>query len=88
MRTYSSDASPEIRDLLAQLALPPERTGPEAYRAAMTRLGELFVRVHAGRFTGIDQLLLICTNEDADYLARGALAGLEASGGPARLLLE
>jgi hypothetical protein len=82
MRIYSTDASPEVRDLLLQLTAPADQIGPDAYRAAMTRLGVLFVSLHPERFTGINRLLLICTNEDADYLARGVLAGLEARGGP------
>jgi hypothetical protein len=49
----------------------------------MTRLGEQFVRVHQDRFAGIKRLLLICTTEDADFLARGVLSGLETLGGPA-----
>lgn len=83
MRNYTQTASTGIRELLEQLTLPPERTGPDAYRAVMTRLGEEFVRVHFDRFIGIQQILLVCTNEDADYLGRGVLNGLAALGGPA-----
>lgn len=83
MRNHSPAASAEARELLDRLALPPDHTGPEAYRVAMTRLGELFVSIHAERFSGINRLLLVCTNEDADYLARGVLVGLDAGGGPA-----
>jgi hypothetical protein len=80
MRTHEPTASNTIRELLEQLRA--EHTGPDAYRTAMIRLGQEFVRVHAGRLTGIRQLLLICTNEDADYLGRGVLEGLAALGGP------
>ncbi len=86
MRRYQSAASPEIRELLTQLTLPAEQTGPDAYRAAMTRLGAEFVRVHFGRLAGIKRLLLVCTNEDADFLARGVLGGLEELGGPEALV--
>lgn len=82
MRTYEPAASDEIRELLAKLALPPERTRPDAYRTVMTRLGQELVRVQASQLVGIRQLLLVCTNEDADYLARGVLDGLAALGGP------
>jgi hypothetical protein len=83
MRTYRSATSDEIRELLTQLTLPPERTGPNEYRAAMTRLGEQFIWVFSDQLAGIKRLLLVCTNEDADYLARGVLNGLWARGAPA-----
>lgn len=81
MRTFEPTASQTIRDLLDQLRA--EHTGPDAYRMAMTRLGQELVRVHASQLAGLRQLMLICTNEDADYLARGVLDGLAALEGPA-----
>jgi hypothetical protein len=81
MRTWEPTASNTIRDLLEQLRA--EHTGPDAYRTAMTRLGQEFVRVHADRLAGIRQLMLICTSEDADSLARGVLDALATREGPA-----
>lgn len=83
MRTFLPSASDEVKRLLAQLAEPGDRVGPEAYRSAMGGLGEAFATAYRDRLTGVGRLLLICTNEDADFLARGVLRGLDAIGGVA-----
>lgn len=80
MRTLLPSASGEVQALLAQLAEPIERVDPPAYRAAMAALGGHFAVAYRDRLAGIEKLLLVCTNEDADFLARGVLSGLEALG--------
>ena len=83
MRNHLPTASTEIRELLVRLTQPPEQVGPPEYRDVMTRLGEQFVRAHEKALEGIQHLLLVCTSEDADFLARGVLNGLADLGGPA-----
>lgn len=78
MRTFGPSTTDEIKRLLGILVEPVE---PAAYRAAMTALGEQFVNVLRETLAGISRLLLVCTNEDADFLARGVLNGLNGMTG-------
>lgn len=48
----------------------------------MTNLGEQFGRSLNNLLTGVKNLLLVCTNEDADFLAQGVLRGLGSFQGP------
>jgi hypothetical protein len=75
MRTFSPHATPEVRDLLQRLA---DRVPPPEYREAMRELGGKLADVLALSLNASAPLLLICTNEDADFLARGVVDGLSA----------
>lgn len=63
----------------AQLSrLADKTTSPEAYKDAMTLLGECLGEVVASKILDSDSTLyLACTVEDADYLAKGMLTLLE-----------
>ena len=76
MRTLSPLANNEVKGLLDHLVDPA--TPPDEYRETMSRLGEQFGRSLVDELNGVRNLLLICTNEDADFLARGVLKGLES----------
>jgi len=75
-RILHTDTPHAAATLLDTLARPREQVDPVAYRAAMSGLGEQFAEMHVGKLAGIQSLLLVCTNEDADFLARGVLNGL------------
>lgn len=77
MRIYSSHVDDEVRDLLDGLIREPRPT-PEDYQQLMQDLGERLGALVAGRVSG--SVLLVCTNEDADFLARGVLQGLRSNG--------
>src|SRR5438045_1103118 len=79
-RTFTQYAANDTRDLLASLVI--ERTPVNDYRAAMRQLGQRIAtfaldlaqeaREHRG--------WVRCTVEDADFLARGIVEGLETEG--------
>jgi hypothetical protein len=50
-----------------------------AYRAAMVSLGGLLAQELVGALGDARHVLLVCTVEDADFLARGLITQLEAS---------
>ncbi|MEZ6140849.1 MAG: hypothetical protein R3B84_09785 [Zavarzinella sp.] len=79
MRTYSPLATDEVKILLDELV---GAALPDAYRRSMTQLGEAFGKSLNGTLSGIKHLLLICTNEDADFLARGVKDGIHSRKGP------
>jgi two-component system phosphate regulon response regulator PhoB len=79
MRTLSLLATDEVQGLLQRLVEP---ISSEEYRATMTNLGEQFGRSLDTLLSGVKNLLLVCTNEDADFLARGVLRGLGSFQGP------
>jgi hypothetical protein len=79
MRSFQPSATEEVRQLLDRLTDPAEP--PAVYRTAMSALGERFVNEYRADLAGIGRLLLVCTNEDADFLARGVLTGLSELGG-------
>lgn len=73
-----------VFDLLAEIADP--NTAVDAYRAAMTKLGRLLGEELAGRFPlRGSTVCIVFTVEDADFLARGLLAAIEAAGGKVSL---
>lgn len=77
MRVYSGDVTPQIRQWLERLAERPE---PGEYRVLMERLGEELGRLAAGRLQGMVSIMLVCSNEDADFLARGVMTSLNFHG--------
>jgi hypothetical protein len=76
-REYSEHASPEVQGQLQRLV---DRVPSREYRDAMGALGQALGRVVAGQLDPTASVLLICTNEDADFLARGTLDALKAGG--------
>lgn len=77
MRVYADVATSAVRAMLRQL-IEPRST--DEYRALMTRLGEELGALAGHRLRASDRIMLVCTNEDADFLAAGVLRGLERSG--------
>ncbi len=77
MRNFASLVTAEVRGDLDRLTRPAGEVGPLAYRESMARLGEGFVTAYADQLRDVGRLLLVCTNEDADFLARGVLDGLK-----------
>jgi uracil phosphoribosyltransferase len=62
------------------------RTAPAPYRAAMTELGRLLGEDIASRFSLHETTVCVAfTVEDADFLARGTIAAIEAAGAHASL---
>ena len=75
-RTYSDFNTDLLKAQLDQLA--DKTTAPDAYKEAMTLLGErLGEAVAAEILDRASTLYLACTVEDADYLAKGMLTTLE-----------
>lgn len=77
MRSYAEVATSAVREMLAQLI---ESRSTEDYRAMMTRLGEELGTLASHKLRASDRIMLVCTNEDADFLAKGVLRGLEQVG--------
>lgn len=77
MRTYADIATELVQRMLTRLT---ERPPPEEYRALMTSLGEALAVVVRQKVSESHRILLVCTNEDADFLARGVLQGLVGLG--------
>ncbi len=77
MRAFSPHATPAVRELLQRLA---DRAPPAEYRQTMLALGRDLGRIVADSLAPSAPLLLVCTNEDADFLARGVLETLQARG--------
>lgn len=79
MRTYTSFASGDTRQLLNMLLEPGSSHGD--YRDTMTALGRrLAQKIVATLSVGVAPVCVACTVEDADFLARGLLEELEHSG--------
>lgn len=77
-RTYSNFNTDFSKDQLARLA--DKNATPEAYKDAMTLLGERLGEAVLSKIEDSDSsLYLACTVEDADYLAKGMLVPLEKS---------
>ncbi len=77
-RTFTADANEHTRELIE--VLTNEATDPTSYRKVMHELGLALSAVLAKALaTGASpkEVCLACTVEDADYLARGLLEGLE-----------
>ncbi|MBY0231105.1 MAG: hypothetical protein K2W96_17610 [Gemmataceae bacterium] len=71
-RTFSPHATDAAKALLQRLA---DRAPVDEYREAMRGLGRELGGIVAGMI-GSMPALLICTNEDADFLAQGVLDGM------------
>ena len=83
MRMLTSSATSDAQRLLSVLA--DTRSSTEAYREAMLGLGGALGRTIAAENPSIrsQQVYLVCTVEDADFLARGMLSSLQEAGVPA-----
>lgn len=79
-RTYTQFSTPDTAKLLDVLI--DAGTSPTEYRAAMTRLGERMAKnvLSFKRAAPLGTVCVICTVEDADFLARGVVDGLLAEG--------
>lgn len=77
MRKFATDASPRAQELVNAL---PEEKDRNRYRQLMTDLGGELARVLSPQLPSKEDLVLICTNEDADFLARGLLEELQTGG--------
>lgn len=77
MREYHKFVTPGIRLMLEGLL---HKSAPEEYRRLMTDLGAELAHGLILRLGRNDRILLICTNEDADFLAKGMLEALEQCG--------
>lgn len=87
-REFTSHISEAAEGLLATLV--DERASPAAYQAAMTGLGKQLAEKIVTSTPSVKSrpICVACTVEDADFLARGILEGLEMSGvSPAALNL-
>jgi len=83
MRTYTQFVSTGARHLLEVLI--DEHTAPPAYQKAMTELGQEMASTIAAHKLPHEAatkptVCIVCTVEDADFLARGLLDGLLAAG--------
>lgn len=88
MRTYTRFATETTKQLLEILV--DEHTSVDSYRGAMVALGTRLAETITASFPPSPDLpiCVVCTAEDADYLARGVLEGLEQAGvEPERLKL-
>ena len=75
-RHYSPHNTPHTQQLLDTLA--DKQVSPAKYRQAMTSLGESFADIFLNKITeNQPSIYLASTVEDADYLAKGVLSGLE-----------
>ena len=77
MRKYTQFATRTIRTMLARLV---DEKSHEGYRLLMIKLGGQLGKVIAHEIKPRDRILLICSNEDADFLAGGLLESLEKHG--------
>jgi len=82
MRTFTAFAEkdPVARQLVSEL--PTLKGNPGGYREKMRLLGEHLASSILGKLNSdtVKDICVICTVEDADFLARGVIEGLEASG--------
>jgi hypothetical protein len=87
-REFTSHTSKATEGLLATLV--DEGATPAAYQAAMTGLGKQLAERIVASMPAVKSrpICVVCTVEDADFLARGILEGLETAGvNPAALNL-
>jgi hypothetical protein len=78
MRKLTDSLRPETIELLERLTLPADTTNVPEYRECMRLLGHAFTDLQQLNLQSITRLMLICTNEDADFLARGVIEALES----------
>lgn len=78
-----AQAEPEIQELLSQLVRPYEEVDAEKYGNLMHKIGlhlaSSLLR-EAIHLRDDKDICLVCTVEDADFLASGVLSGLEQAG--------
>ena len=90
--TPFAESDPAVKPLLQRLTQPATEVPSQAYQATMRELGRHLSRSlmgqHGASLQGKD-VCVICTVEDADFLAAGVLDGLIANGLEAsRLFLQ
>lgn len=68
MRVYEPSITPDARDLVDRL---PGEKDVQRYRRAMHELGRELARSIVPCLRSKQGLMVVCTNEDADFLARG-----------------
>ena len=81
MRTWTTfaESDPEARAVLTRL--PELRGQPKEYRSAMQELGKhLGACIHRELPSGTRDVRVVCTVEDADFLANGVIQKLEEKG--------
>ena len=76
-RQYAETASEAARRMVGRLAERPEVA---EYRRLMTEIGAELAAVVRTKVAPEDRIVLICTNDDADFLAKGLLLELERRG--------
>jgi len=86
MRTFTSVADDDVRHHLEVLIDPasPQASYKEAMIALGRRLGAEIARPLA--MSGTEPICVVCTVEDADFLARGLIEGIENAGVDAKRL--
>lgn len=77
MRRFSKFATASVKPLLNRLVSDVDAM---SYRDTMTRIGGVLGTLAAHQLGPVGRCLLICTNEDADFLARGLLDALTRRG--------
>lgn len=79
-RALTAHATVEAERFLS--VLTDEDAPPVQYREAMTMLGRILAKQMLNSVPSLvaDPVCLVCTAEDADFLARGILEGLETGG--------
>lgn len=87
MRKIAEYASPQARELLETISAPT--TVVESYRNSFLQLGKELADNVVQKLATVDtnQICVVCTVEDADFLARGILERLEEVGLTDRLRL-
>ncbi len=70
-RTLTKHATDDVKLLLDTLSTAS--TSAEAYRSAMYKLGAAFAPILAKKAHVSDELIIACTVEDADFLAKGII---------------
>lgn len=75
-RNYHNETQAR-RDVLERLL--DATSSPQLYRAVMQELGQMLAQEMTATLCDARHILLVCTVEDADFLARGMVETLEAS---------
>lgn len=80
MRRTTRFADDETNYLLNMLSDPT--TLPETYRDTMTKLGRRMAAgvIKSANLDKMDNICVVCTVEDADFLAKGLIDGIQAEG--------
>lgn len=87
MKRYFSkfaEADPKVAELLGQIARPYAEVGKDEYRSLMREIGlhlaASLLKEDVGWVSNKKNICIVCTVEDADFLASGVLDGLERGG--------